>query len=56
MENVTWEGSFIMYERSAIVLERYFSTLLRYTSEFNLQDNFDNYCNLVQKLEKFKVN
>lgn len=45
-----------MYERSAIVLERYFSTLLRYTSEFNLQDNFDNYCNLVQKLEKFQVN
>ncbi len=45
-----------MYERSAIVLERYFSTLLKYISECNLQDNFDNYCNLVQKLEKFQTN
>ncbi len=45
-----------MYERSAIVLERYFDTLLRYTSDCNLQDNFENYCNLVQKLEKFQTN
>lgn len=45
-----------MYERSAIVLERYFDTLLRYTADCNLQDNFENYCNLVQKLEKFQTN
>lgn len=45
-----------MYERSAIVLERYFDTLLGYSSKYNLQDNFYNYCNLVEKLEKFQTN
>lgn len=45
-----------MYERSAIVLERYFDTLLGYSSKYNLQDNFYNYCNLVEKLEKFQIN
>ncbi len=45
-----------MYERSAIVLERYFDTLLGYSSKYNLQDNYYNYCNLVEKLEKFQIN
>lgn len=45
-----------MYERSAIVLERYFDTLLGYSSKYNLQDNFYNYCDLVEKLEKFQIN
>ena len=45
-----------MYERSAIVLERYFDTLLGYDTEGNIQDNFYNYCNLVEKLDKYQLN
>lgn len=45
-----------MYERSAIVLERYFENLLDYRRECNLRDNFNNYCELIEKLEKFQTN
>ena len=45
-----------MYERSAIVLERYFENLLGYRRECNLRDNFNNYCELVEKLEKYQIN
>ena len=45
-----------MYERSAIVLERYFENLLEYRREGNLRDNFNNYCDLVEKLEKYQIN
>ena len=45
-----------MYERSAIVLERYFENLLGYRREGNLRDNFNNYCELVEKLEKYQIN
>ena len=45
-----------MYERSAIVLERYFENLLEYRRECNLKDNFNNYCDLVEKLEKYQIN
>lgn len=45
-----------MYERSAIVLERYFDNLLNYRRECNLRDNYNNYCDLVEKLEKYQVN
>lgn len=45
-----------MYERSAIVLERYFENYLEYRREYNLRDNFSNYCELVQKLEKYQTN
>lgn len=45
-----------MYERSAIVLERYFENYLDYRREYNLRDNFSNYCELVQKLEKYQTN
>ena len=31
-----------MYERSAIVLERYFDNLLNYRRECNLRDNYKN--------------
>ena len=41
-----------MYERSAIVLERFFSDLLGFNKVNNLKKNFDNYCELF---EKFKV-
>ena len=42
-----------MYERSAIVLERYFENLLEYRREGNIRDN---YCDLVEKLEKYQIN
>ncbi len=45
-----------MYERSAIVLERYFDNLLNYRRECNLRDNYNNYCELVEKLEKYQIN
>lgn len=45
-----------MYERSAIVLERYFDNLLNYRRECNLRDNYKNYCELVEKLEKYQIN
>ncbi|MBR3613790.1 MAG: hypothetical protein IKL55_01245 [Clostridia bacterium] len=45
-----------MYERSAIVLERYFENLLGYRKEGNIRDNFNNYCDLVEKLEKYQIN
>ena len=45
-----------MYERSAIVLERYFENLLGYRRECNLRDNFNYYCKLVEKLEKYQTN
>ena len=45
-----------MYERSAIVLERYFDTLLGYDTEGNIQYNFYNYFNLVDKLDKYQLN
>ena len=43
-----------MYERSAIVLERYFHNLFGYFSQNNLKVNFENYCSLVEKLEKYE--
>lgn len=45
-----------MYERSAIVLERYFENYLDYRRECNLRDNFNYYCELVLKLEKYQIN
>lgn len=43
-----------MYERSAIVLERYFNKLLGYDMPNNLKTNFYDYNDLVQALEKYK--
>lgn len=43
-----------MYERNAIVLERYFYNLFKYNENSNLKENFNNYCNLVDCFEKFK--
>ena len=45
-----------MYERSAIVLERYFENLLQYKKDCNIRKNFKNYCDLVDKLEKYQIN
>lgn len=43
-----------MYERSAIVLERYFNQLFGYNMKNNVKTNFEDYCELVQDLEKYK--
>ena len=45
-----------MYERSAIVLERYFENLLSYREKGSIRANFNNYCKLVEKLEKYQTN
>ena len=44
-----------MYERSAIVLERYFENLLQYRNPCNIRDNFNNYCDLVEKLDRYQT-
>ena len=43
-----------MYERSAIVLERYFEKLLGFNKENNLKQNFKNYCELFTKFNIFQ--
>lgn len=42
-----------MYERNAIVLERYFDKLFGYDDESNLKTNYKNYIDLVNSLEKY---
>lgn len=42
-----------MYERNAIVLERYFEQLFGYDQECNLKTNYRNYIDLVNSLEKY---
>ncbi len=44
-----------MYERNAIVLERYFCKKLGYQKTNNLKENFSNYCNLLDKIEQFQI-
>lgn len=44
-----------MYERNAIVLERYFDNLFGYDDENNLKDNYLKYSNLVECSEKYKI-
>jgi hypothetical protein len=39
-----------MYERNAIVLERYFGKKLGYNEANNLKSNYNNYCNLLDKI------
>ena len=43
-----------MYERNAIVIERYFSEMFGYNDKNNLKKNYENYCDLVEKLEKYQ--
>ena len=45
-----------MYERSAIVLERYFDNWIGLGNKCNLRDNYKNYCNIIEKLEKYQMN
>lgn len=43
-----------MYERNAIVIERYFADLFGYNERNNLKNNWNNYFDLVSKLENFQ--
>lgn len=43
-----------MYERSAIVLERYFENLFGFKKPNNLVQNYKNYCELFEKFNKFQ--
>ena len=43
-----------MYERNAIVLERYYYNLFKYNEPSNLKENYNNYCTLLECFEKFK--
>lgn len=42
-----------MYERNAIVLERYFARKLGYQEKYNLRNNFYYYCELLDKIENY---
>ena len=43
-----------MYERNAIVLERYFYDIFKYNETSNLKENYKNYCALIENYEKYK--
>lgn len=43
-----------MYERSAVILEKYFAEKFGYNEKSNLKSNHKNYCNLVEILEKYQ--
>lgn len=44
-----------MYERSAIVLERYFDTIFGFDKKFNLKSNYKNYKEIVEEIEKYQI-
>lgn len=44
-----------MYERSAIVLERYFDNLFGFNQPNNLLQNYKNYCELFEKFNSFQT-
>ena len=43
-----------MYERNAIVIDRYFASIFGYDSKNNLKNNSSNYFELVSNLEKYQ--
>ncbi len=43
-----------MYERNAIVLERFFNKKFGYDLKNNLKTNFNDYCELIEQLEVYK--
>ena len=43
-----------MYERNAIVLERYFDKLFGYNEKNNLRNSYKNYIELMDQIEKYK--
>lgn len=44
-----------MYERSAVVLERYFEDLFGLRKSNNLAQNYKNYCELFEKFNEFQI-
>ena len=44
-----------MYERSAIVLEKYIEKILRLNKVNNLRKNCENYSGLVNEIENFQL-
>jgi hypothetical protein len=44
-----------MYERSAIVLERYFENLFGFNKPNNIVQNYKNYCELFEKFNSFQT-
>lgn len=43
-----------MYERSAIVLERYMEEILKLNKRYNLKKNNENYKNLIEEIENYQ--
>jgi hypothetical protein len=44
-----------MYERSAIVLERYMEKILEFNKNYNLKKNNDNYNELISEIENYQI-
>ena len=44
-----------MYERSAIVLERYMEKILRFNKTPNLKQNSKNYNELIDEIENYQI-
>ena len=44
-----------MYERSAIVLERYYTNVLKFDEKPNLKTNYKNFKDLVEEIEKYQT-
>ena len=42
-----------MYERSAIVLERYFDNLFGFNKQYNLKENYKNYIEFLEEIAKY---
>ena len=43
-----------MYERNAIVMERYFGNLFGYDEKSNIKNNYKNYSELIERLDKYQ--
>ena len=43
-----------MYERSAIVLERYFENLFGFNKENNLRTNYENYGKIIEQVKEYQ--
>ena len=44
-----------MYERSAIVLERYLDKLFGFNKEINLKENYENYKSIVEETKNYQT-
>jgi len=44
-----------MYERSAIVLERYMEKILEFDKTYNLKDNYKDFENLIEEIKQYEI-